>query len=126
MSFSERQGGLPTLRLEVNYAAALPDSMSGTVELSYRDDNELDRIGWREIVARPGNQQTHIEQASVPQQDTCNELRSYPGDLLVSPLAVRTAQLTYVPGGAAPVSKPDQRNPALAAISHTQTQHLPG
>lgn len=54
MSFPEGQGGLPTLRLEVVYAADLPSNVNRPVELTYGDDNEVNRIGWREIVVRPG------------------------------------------------------------------------
>jgi len=118
MSFPEGQGGLPTLRLEVVYAAELPTNANRPVELTYRDDNEVDRIGWREIVARPGTEQTEIQRSSVPQQDKSDELRMYPTDLLTSPLAVREARVTFVPGGVAPV--PNQTNPTLAAINHTQ------
>src|SRR5438874_5781768 len=53
LSFPEGQGSLPTLRLEVTYSADLRVDPSATVELSYRDDNDPTRIGWREMVARP-------------------------------------------------------------------------
>jgi len=118
MSFPEGQGGLPTLRLEVAYAADLPNNASRPVELIYRDDNDSERIGWREIIVRPGNKQTEIQRSSVPQQDTSDALRTYPVDLLTSPLAVHEARVTFFPGGVAPTS--NQTNPALAAINHTQ------
>ncbi|MCA1646257.1 MAG: sulfite exporter TauE/SafE family protein [Chloroflexi bacterium] len=102
LSFPEGAGGLQTLRLEATYAADLHNTDVGvTVELAFRDDNDPTRIGWREIVARPGAAGTEIQQASVPQQDTTNELRQYPQDLLNSPLAVREARLSFVPGAAA-------------------------
>jgi nickel/cobalt exporter len=119
LSFPEGQGGLPTLRLEVIYTAELPGNTGSPVELSYRDDNDVDRIGWREIVVRPGTAETQIQQSSVSQQDQSDELRNYPADLLSSPLAVRDARITFVRGGVAAV--PTLANPALVAISHTQT-----
>jgi nickel/cobalt transporter (NicO) family protein len=119
LSFPEGQGGLPTLRLEVVYQAELPGNIGTTVDLSYRDDNDVDRIGWREIVVRPGNGETKIEQSSVSQQDQSDELRNYPADLLSSPLGIRSARVTFVRGGVAGV--PTLANPALMAISHTQT-----
>jgi len=98
LSFPPGQGGLDTLRLEVVYAAELPSDPRGPIQLTYRDDNSPNRIGWREIVARPGTVGTQIQQASVPTDDQSDELRSYPEDLLNSPLNVREARLTFVPG----------------------------
>ena len=121
VSFPAGQGGLPTLRLEVVYAADtadLPISANRPVELVYRDDNDGERIGWREIIVRPGNEQTGIQRSSVPQQDVSDELRTYPVDLLTSPLAVHEARATFVAGGVAPTR--NETNPALAAIKHTQ------
>ena len=119
LSFPEGQGGLPTLRLEVLYTAELPSNAGSSVDLSYRDDNDVDRIGWREIVVRPGTEETQIQQSSVSQLDQSDELRNYPADLLTSPLAVREARITFIRGGVAPVQT--LVIPALAAISHTQT-----
>ncbi|MCA1646160.1 MAG: hypothetical protein LC797_12105 [Chloroflexi bacterium] len=119
LSFPVGQGGLPTLRLEVVYAADLPNRGAPSVQMTYEDANDLNRVGWREIVARPGNEQTLLQESSVPRQDISNELRSYPGDLLTSPLGVRAAQVRFIPVGVAPV--PEQSNPVLATISHTQT-----
>jgi ABC-type nickel/cobalt efflux system permease component RcnA len=102
LSFPDGAGGLPTLRLEATYAAdLLAVDPSGIVDLVLRDDNDPTRIGWREIIARPGAAGTAIQSANVPQQDTTNELRQYPEDLLNSPLAVRSARLSFVPGAAA-------------------------
>jgi nickel/cobalt transporter (NicO) family protein len=101
LSFPEGQGGLPTLRLEATYSAALPRTPGPTVRLDFRDDNDPSRIGWREIIARPGSPGTRLEQASVPSEDVTHELRQYPDDLLSSPLSVREAHLAFVPGAAA-------------------------
>src|SRR5206468_250649 len=88
---------LDTLRLEVTYFADVPDS-SASVNVAFRDDNDPDRIGWREIVARPANAGIQIQTSSVPAVDVTNELRQYPEDLLSSPLNVRDAHLTIAPG----------------------------
>ncbi|HEV7663821.1 MAG TPA: sulfite exporter TauE/SafE family protein, partial [Chloroflexota bacterium] len=76
--------------------------------------------GWREIVARPGSTETRFGASSVPQQDTTNELRQYPEDLLNSPLNVREARLTFTPGLLAPATQstsvsaaPASSNPVL-------------
>ncbi len=102
LSFPDGAGGLQTLRLEAAYSADLasPDP-SAAVDLVFRDDNDPTRIGWREIIARPGADGTEIHAANVPARDATNELRQYPEDLLSSPLTVREARLTFVPGAAA-------------------------
>jgi nickel/cobalt transporter (NicO) family protein len=92
------QGGLPTLRLEAVYAADIAGTQAGpaSVNVTYRDDNDPSRIGWREIVGRstPG---ASIESSSVAAADVTDELRHYPEDLLNSPLDVRAAHLTFAP-----------------------------
>jgi ABC-type nickel/cobalt efflux system permease component RcnA len=102
LSFPDGAGGLQTLRLEATYSADLRNiDPSSTVDVVFRDDNDPSRIGWREIIARPGAVGTEIQHASVPAQDATNELRKYPEDLLNSPLNVREARLSFVPGTAA-------------------------
>jgi ABC-type nickel/cobalt efflux system permease component RcnA len=101
LSLPEGQGGLPTLRLEAVYSAELNAPADAPVALTFRDDNEPQRIGWREVIARSGAVGTTIPSASVPETDVTDELRSYPDDLLSSPLNVREASLSFVPGAAA-------------------------
>ena len=101
LSFPEGAGGLSTLRLEAVFSAALQADAVATVDLTFRDDNDPTRIGWREIVARPGVAGTQIQRSSVPADDVTNELRQFPVDLLSSPLSVREAHLSFVPGAAA-------------------------
>jgi nickel/cobalt exporter len=98
LSFPEGAGGLSTLRLEAVYSADLKVDASSTVDLVFRDDNDPTRIGWREIVASPGVAGTAIQNSSVPAADVTNELRQYPTDLLNSPLNLRDARLSFVPG----------------------------
>ena len=115
LSFPPGQGGLPTLRLEAVYAVDLGSVVGSTpIELSYRDDNSPNRIGWREIVARPGAAGTEIRQTSVPADDQTDELRSYPEELLNSPLDLREARLSFVPGAA--VAGTELRTEASRAI----------
>jgi ABC-type nickel/cobalt efflux system permease component RcnA len=94
LTFPVGAGGLDTLRLEATYAADIPEHAT----IALRDDNDSDRIGWREIVARPGASDIVIENSSVPSSDVTNELRQYPEDLLSSPLNVRQAQFSVAPG----------------------------
>ncbi|MFL5921595.1 MAG: nickel/cobalt transporter [Gaiellaceae bacterium] len=78
-------GGLPTTRLEVVLAGPL---LHGTSRVAYRDENERDRIGWKEIVVG----------AATPSRS--HELRAYPKDLLQSPLDQTSviAELEPAPG----------------------------
>jgi nickel/cobalt transporter (NicO) family protein len=78
-------GGLPTLRLDVIYRAV----GHGTA-LVFEDASFRDRIGWREVtlVGRDG---AKVVSADVPARSSSNELRTYPSDLLRSPLAVSAA-----------------------------------
>jgi len=101
LSFPDGAGGLPTLRLEAVFSAALHADATSSVALAFRDDNDPTHIGWREIVARPGAAGTTIQQSSVPAEDVTDELRQYPADLLSSPLNVREAHLSFVPGAGA-------------------------
>jgi ABC-type nickel/cobalt efflux system permease component RcnA len=100
LSFPPGQGGLPTLRLDATFVADLPNGQARPIHLIYQDDNDPGRLGWREIVARPGTADTRIQQADVPPDDRTDELRQYPEDPLSSPLDVRTASLTFIPGAA--------------------------
>ena len=97
LTFPDGAGGLETTRLElVLDAGALPDSGS-PLELTYADTNDLERIGWREIVlvATGG---AAVASASVPGESVSDELRAYPEDLLQSPLDMRQATARVTPG----------------------------
>jgi nickel/cobalt transporter (NicO) family protein len=87
-------GGLDTIRFEAVYSAPL----SGN-RLTFVDRAFPDRIGWREItlVSRDG---TRIHGSTVPRRSASDELRAYPGDLLASPLDVRSATARFTPGDA--------------------------
>lgn len=102
LSLPEGSGGLSTLRLEAVFSAAFQADATSSVDLTFRDDNDPSRIGWREIIARPGAAGAQIQRSSVPAEDVTSELRQYPVDLLSSPLNVREARLSFVPGAATP------------------------
>ena len=82
-------GGLKTLRFDAVYAAS---ARGGT--LVFEDRNFGSRIGWKEIVVRASDG-AELRHASVPQTSSSDELRSYPGDLLRSPLDVRSATASF-------------------------------
>ncbi len=97
ISFPEGQGGLPTLRLEVLYSVPV---RAGRVDARFRDENEPERIGWREIVVR-GGEGAVLDASTVPAQDSSDELRRCPETMLTSPLDLREASFSYTVTGAA-------------------------
>jgi ABC-type nickel/cobalt efflux system permease component RcnA len=88
------QGGLDTLRIESDYSGPLQNERA---ILRYRNDNFAARLGWKEIVAQAGDRQG-LERSSVPTESVSDELRSYPEDLLSSPLEQTSAELSLRPG----------------------------
>jgi ABC-type nickel/cobalt efflux system permease component RcnA len=97
LSFPPGSGGLPTLRLEMKLwtGTSLPHNpQTGPVTLDYTDSNLTDRIGWKEIVARPVSG-VSFEHSSVPTTGLSERLTRYPVDAAVSPPQVLQAQVTY-------------------------------
>lgn len=114
LSFPPGQGGLVTLRLTIHFIADLPAGAGGR-QISYGDDNYADRLGWQEIVVRPGAG-VRLLDSTAPADDASNELRNYPQDLLKNPLAMREAQFRFALA-AAEASRPlVPSEPATAAI----------
>ena len=97
LSFPPGQGGLSLLRLTFWLEGTLPTASRGPVTAEYRDNNDAERIGWREIVVR-GQQGLTIFDATVSDQDQSDELRSYPQDMLASPLNQTAARFAFQPG----------------------------
>ena len=79
--------GLHTTRFQ---AILVGPAISGSARIAYRDDSYPGRIGWKEVVvgAHPAS--------------TSDELRSYPKDLLSSPLDIRSANATLTPTNDSP------------------------
>jgi nickel/cobalt exporter len=75
-------GGLKTTRFEVVLRGP---ALRSAAEVAYRDTNYADRIGWKEIVV-----------GHAPSRS--NELRSYPKDLLSTPLDVSSVHTRLAPG----------------------------
>jgi len=91
-------GGLQTLRLEYELAGPVHQAAAvASHRLRYRDTNQKDRIGWRELVTTPGSNVT-IFDSSVFSNSVSNELRSYPADMLASPLDEDQAELSWTAG----------------------------
>jgi len=88
ISFPPGQGGLRVTRVVLPLWA--PVRMPARIAL--RDGTFADRVGWKAIVARPG-EDTAVR-SDAPSGDPTNELRSYPTKLLDSPLDQPAATFT--------------------------------
>jgi nickel/cobalt exporter len=86
------QGGLRTTRVVLALQAAVKDPRSVKLE----DGTFPGRIGWKAIVARPG--QGTATRSSAPATDPTDGLRRYPQDLLKSPADTRSATFAVRPG----------------------------
>jgi nickel/cobalt transporter (NicO) family protein len=94
--FQYRPGsaGLHTTRLTCALRADADLSAASTVDVT--NGYRADRIGWRELTARGHG--VHPVDPSIPARSITDGLRSYPTDLLGSPLDQRSARLRVQPG----------------------------
>jgi len=81
--FPEGAGGLPTLKLAVTYSGHFAPG-AADLRLRYVDRNYPDRMGWKEVIVKPGVG-VNLLQSTAPASDRSNELSDYPADLLNSP-----------------------------------------
>jgi nickel/cobalt transporter (NicO) family protein len=91
LTFPAGAGGLPTLRLAVEYEAPLA---AGSGTLVYEDRNYPQRVGWKEIIAS-ANDGANITQSSVPAESKSQQLTNYADDLLQAPPQDLRAELTF-------------------------------
>ncbi len=92
LSFPPGQAGLPTTRVELRLSAAVDNPR----RVVLRDASFDGRVGWRAIVAAPG--EGTAVQSDAPSGDPTRGLRRYPSDLLSTPLDRRQATLLVRPG----------------------------
>ncbi len=90
------QGTLPTLRLELTFeteprAVSATIHGAGTQSAIYRDKNEPERIGWREIVVRSSG----IISQTTSGDDITAGLTHYPIERISAPLDVRFAEFRF-------------------------------
>jgi ABC-type nickel/cobalt efflux system permease component RcnA len=93
-------GGLDTLRFDAVFAA--PAGEEGRT-LAFRDRNFERRLGWREVVVSASDG-ARVVSADVPATSASDALRSYPADLLSSPLDVTSARAVYESGEGAGIA----------------------
>ncbi|MGH2635791.1 MAG: nickel/cobalt transporter [Actinomycetota bacterium] len=96
------QGGLDVLRLEAVFEA--PVGAEGAIV--FRDSNFSERVGWHEVTATAVDGVALVD-SDVPATSSTDRLRSYPEDLLSSPLDVREARVSFAPGTGAPTATID-------------------
>ena len=93
--FPPGAGGLPTLKLGLQYRARLATAAADTLHyLHYQDSNFPGRAGWQEIIVVAGPGITLVR-SSVPETDRSHALTDYPTDLLNSPPQIREAQVFF-------------------------------
>ncbi|MDI2127912.1 sulfite exporter TauE/SafE family protein [Yinghuangia seranimata] len=97
-------GGLPTTRTECRLTA--PAALDRPARLSVATTHLADRVGWREMTAVGDG--VALPPDGVARTSVSDELRTYPVDLLSSPLNVRGIDVATAPGhdqaGAAPTA----------------------
>jgi len=111
-AFLPGQAGLDVLRLEATYGAAVPSAGRAV----FHDSNDRGRIGWREITA-VGTEGVAVSSSSVPAISVSDGLRTYPEDLLSSPVDVRTATFAFGAG---------EQEPSAGAVPARGTGDRPG
>jgi nickel/cobalt exporter len=92
LQFRKGQGGLQTLRVELNLRARVNNARR--VEL--RDGTYPGRVGWKAVVSAPG--EGTAVRTDAPSGDPTDGLRRYPEDLLSDPLDTRSARFSVNPG----------------------------
>ena len=111
-SYRSGQAGLRTTRLECGFEAIVALDVPRVIQFS--NTFAANRVGWHEIVAGAGG--VSLTESTVPTTSVTDGLTIYPVDLLASPLDVRTAKFTVVPGTGA-----DAATPAVTSKSSAST-----
>lgn len=132
ISLSPGSGNLPILKIDWKFTAQLPANVSDAVHrLRFENTNFDGRVGWNEIVVK------HTAGINVFDSDAfgsalSDELKTYPQDMLTSPLMEREAELSFstsaIPANAkkledrnGTVSSPVEDDPLAALISQEVT-----
>ena len=112
LSFPPGQGGLNTLRFSLLLKGELEQAGQESRQLQYSNDNYGKRLGWNEIVVKPGNGIGLIN-STASEHDRSNELRDYPGDVLENPPELREVRSTFrFVSGSAGTLRPEQETPS--------------
>ncbi|HEY7913804.1 MAG TPA: sulfite exporter TauE/SafE family protein, partial [Blastocatellia bacterium] len=91
-------GGLPTLRVELDYAASFAPGLESPARLlRFESTNHKDRSGWREIVAS-SESGVSIFNSSAFGNAVTDELKAYPEEMLDAPLEESAASFSFTRG----------------------------
>ncbi len=111
ISFPAGQGGLRTTRVEI----ALSAEAAGARRVEVRDGTFPGRVGWKAVVARPGD--GTAVRSTAPSGDPTRGLHAYPAGSLQSPSDLRTATLDVRPGPGTLVAPRAPGGPAEATTT---------
>ena len=89
-------GNLPTLRIEWNLIADLPNN-NAVNQVVFENKNYAERLGWNEIVVNRLSGINVFDSTAFGSGIT-DELKAYPQETLNAPLSERTAQFSYAFG----------------------------
>lgn len=95
LSFLVGQFNSPTLRLELGLTAKA--AVTGQGSLQYNDNNFVDHLGWKEVIAVPGNGVKFVS-ASVPSTDISKGLTDYSPDAISRRPNATSATVSFEPG----------------------------
>jgi len=112
LTFPAGVGGLSTMRLVCGYSAAMADGVETGTLVSFTDQSEPDRVGWREIVVSgSGVSLAPSDPKASPLRtaSTSGRLTAYPTNLLSQGLHDLTVSMTATLGGSTlpPFTIPD-------------------
>ncbi len=132
LSFLPGAGGLQTLRLVCEYAAALASPLQAATPITFSDGTYPERIGWREVVVNGDG--TSLTGTGLVATSVSDRLTKYPADLLAQPLDDTGVTMTVRPGGPplAPLIVPDAHPigaasvPAATVDSSSSSAAVPG
>jgi nickel/cobalt transporter (NicO) family protein len=111
LTFPTGAGGLATTRLELTLGAAV----EGPERVSLRDGTFPGRVGWKAIVAAPGEGTT--VRTDTPSGDPTAGLRRYPENLLESPRDRRDATFSVKPGDATLIAPREEGGREVASAA---------
>lgn len=114
LEFLPGQGGLEIMQVRARYSTPFQLG-NAPIALRYRDDIYRERLGWREIVAKPLGDVV-ITQSNVRATETSDELRKYPQDLLANPLNDREASLTATRGANSAAARGNESSSSFNSI----------